>query len=104
MRPEPRSPYAITKLDGEYYLEMFQRSGRLQTASIRFFNVFGPRQDPQGAYAAAVPIFLMKALKNEDITIFGDGQQTRSFCFGFVKITTSNCGVRQHSDLPWLYF
>jgi len=81
MRPEPRSPYAITKLDGEYYLEMFQRSGRLQTASIRFFNVFGPRQDPQGAYAAAVPIFLMKALKNEDITIFGDGGATRDFIY-----------------------
>jgi UDP-glucose 4-epimerase len=81
MRPEPRSPYAITKLDGEYYLEMFQRSGRLQTASIRFFNVFGPRQDPQGAYAAAVPIFLMKALKNEEITIFGDGGATRDFIY-----------------------
>ncbi len=79
MLPEPKSPYAITKLDGEYYLEMFHREGRLQTASLRFFNVFGPRQDPASAYAAAVPIFIRKALAGEDIVIFGDGGQTRDF-------------------------
>lgn len=81
MLPEPKSPYAITKLDGEYYLGMFQREGRLETAAIRFFNVFGPRQDPKGAYAAAVPIFIEKALKNEDITVYGDGGQTRDFIY-----------------------
>jgi UDP-glucose 4-epimerase len=81
MIPEPRSPYAITKLDGEYYLEMFRREGRISTASLRFFNVFGPRQDPNSAYAAAVPIFIRKALANEPITIFGDGLQTRDFIF-----------------------
>ena len=81
MLPEPKSPYAITKLDGEYYLEMFQREGRLETAALRFFNVFGPRQDPAGAYAAAVPIFIEKALRNEDITVFGDGGQTRDFIY-----------------------
>ena len=81
MRPEPKSPYAITKLDGEYYLDMFQREGRLDTTAIRFFNVFGPRQDPKGAYAAAVPIFIEKALANEPLTLFGDGGQTRDFIF-----------------------
>jgi UDP-glucose 4-epimerase len=81
MLPEPKSPYAITKLDGEYYLGMFQREGRLETAAIRFFNVFGPRQDPKGAYAAAVPIFIEKAIKGEDITVFGDGEQTRDFIY-----------------------
>lgn len=81
MLPEPRSPYAITKLDGEYYLDLYQREGRLQTAALRFFNVFGPRQDPKGAYAAAVPIFIEHALRNEDITIFGDGEQTRDFIY-----------------------
>jgi UDP-glucose 4-epimerase len=81
MLPEPKSPYAITKLDGEYYLGMFQREGRLETAAIRFFNVFGPRQDPNGAYAAAVPIFIEKAIKGEDITVFGDGEQTRDFIY-----------------------
>lgn len=81
MLPEPRSPYAITKLDGEYYLDLFQREGRLETTAIRFFNVFGPRQDPKGAYAAAVPIFIEKAIKDETITIFGDGGQTRDFIY-----------------------
>jgi len=81
MLPEPKSPYAITKLDGEYYLNMFQQEGRLETAAVRFFNVFGPRQDPKGAYAAAVPIFIEKAVKNEDITVFGDGNQTRDFIY-----------------------
>lgn len=81
MLPEPKSPYAITKLDGEYYLGMFQNQGSLETAVIRFFNVFGPRQDPKGAYAAAVPIFIEKALRGEDITVFGDGGQTRDFIY-----------------------
>ena len=81
MFPEPKSPYAITKLDGEYYLNMFCSGGRLETAAIRFFNVFGPRQDPKGAYAAAVPIFIEKAIKGEDITVFGDGEQTRDFIY-----------------------
>ena len=53
MLPEPKSPYAITKLDGEYYCNMFTREGKLQTACMRYFNVFGPRQDPRAAYAAA---------------------------------------------------
>ncbi|MDR1818024.1 MAG: NAD-dependent epimerase/dehydratase family protein [Puniceicoccales bacterium] len=79
--PEPRSPYAITKLDGEYYNALFTREGRLETASIRFFNVFGPRQDPKGAYAAAVPIFIKRALRGEMLSIFGDGGQTRDFIF-----------------------
>ncbi len=81
MYPEPKSPYAITKLDGEYYLAMFRSIGKINTASVRFFNVFGPRQDPKGAYAAAVPIFIEKALKNEDITVYGDGEQTRDFIY-----------------------
>jgi UDP-glucose 4-epimerase len=81
MMPEPKSPYAISKLDGEYYLEMFRREGKLETASLRFFNVFGPRQDPGSAYAAAVPIFMRQAFANQDITIFGDGEQTRDFVY-----------------------
>ena len=73
MLPEPKSPYAITKLDGEYYCDMFSREGKLATGVMRYFNVFGPRQDPGSAYAAAVPIFIDKAAKGETITIFGDG-------------------------------
>ncbi len=81
MLPEPKSPYAVTKLDGEFYLDLFNRERGLETAAIRFFNVFGPRQDPKGAYAAAVPIFIEKALKGEDITVHGDGGQTRDFIY-----------------------
>jgi UDP-glucose 4-epimerase len=98
MLPEPKSPYAITKLDGEYYLDMFRREGRLETAALRFFNVFGPRQDPKGAYAAAVPIFIEKAVRGEDITVFGDGAQTRDFIYvkdivGALAFTAETPGV-----------
>lgn len=101
MIPEPKSPYAITKLDGEYYCDMFSRTGRLQTACLRYFNVFGPRQNPKSAYAAAVPIFITKALANEDITIFGDGEQTRDFVF--VKdIAAANAFMAEH-DFSGVY-
>jgi UDP-glucose 4-epimerase len=81
MIPEPKSPYAVTKLSGEYYCGMFAREDRLETACLRYFNVFGPRQDPASQYAAAIPIFVAKALADEPITIFGDGEQTRDFIF-----------------------
>ena len=79
MAPDPRSPYAITKLDGEYYCGLYAREGWLPTACLRFFNVFGPRQDPNSAYAAAIPIFLHRARTGEPVTIYGDGGQTRDF-------------------------
>jgi len=79
MAPEPKSPYAETKLAGEHLLEEFRKKHGLGTTSLRFFNVFGPRQDPRSAYAAAVPIFIAKALRDEPIGIHGDGGQTRDF-------------------------
>lgn len=79
LHPCPKSPYAVTKLDGEYYCGMYSSLGRLETACLRYFNVFGPRQNPKSAYAAAVPIFLSRALSGKDITIYGDGGQTRDF-------------------------
>ncbi len=81
MIPEPKSPYAVTKLDGEYYCGIFTEEGWLNTACMRYFNVFGPRQDPKSQYAAAVPIFIQRAVNNQTITIFGDGQQTRDFIY-----------------------
>jgi len=81
MLAEPKSPYAITKLDGEFYCQMFANEGKLQTACLRYFNVFGPRQDPKSQYAAAVPIFIDRAVKNLPITIYGDGDQTRDFIY-----------------------
>lgn len=81
MLPEPKSPYAVTKLDGEYYLHLYQKEWGIKTVSLRYFNVFGPRQDPQSQYAAAIPIFVHNAVKNRDIIIFGDGLQTRDFIY-----------------------
>ena len=79
MPPEPKSPYAATKLAGEELLKEYHQAHGLGTTSLRFFNVFGPRQDPRSAYAAAVPIFIAKALRDETIGIHGDGGQTRDF-------------------------
>ena len=79
MTPEPKSPYAETKLAGERLLEQYRLDHGLGSTSLRFFNVFGPRQDPRSAYAAAVPIFIAKALCDEPISIHGDGGQTRDF-------------------------
>ena len=81
MCPEPRSPYAVSKLDGEYYCAMFQHENRLRTVSLRYFNVFGPRQHPKSQYAAAVPIFIDRALGNQSIILHGDGEQTRDFIY-----------------------
>ena len=81
MKPEPKSPYGITKLDGEYYMQSYLENFGLQTISLRYFNVFGPRQDPKSQYAAAIPIFVNNALQNKEIIIYGDGEQTRDFIF-----------------------
>lgn len=81
MIPNPISPYAITKLAGEYYINMFAKQHNITGVVCRFFNVFGERQNPKSAYAAAVPIFISKALNNEQITIYGDGEQVRDFIY-----------------------
>lgn len=102
MLPEPKSPYAVTKLDGEYYCKMFSEEGWLSTASLRYFNVFGPRQDPSSQYAAAIPIFIDRALRNETITIFGDGRQTRDFIY--VKdIVAANVHMAQSDSSMGVY-
>ncbi|HQT90690.1 MAG TPA: NAD-dependent epimerase/dehydratase family protein [Candidatus Kryptobacter bacterium] len=77
----PKTPYGITKLDGEYYLQAYRDNFGLGTISLRYFNVFGPRQDPASQYAAAVPIFIKKAVEGDPIIIYGDGEQTRDFIF-----------------------
>lgn len=78
---EPKSPYGVTKLEGEEHLKSFYLLHNLSTVSLRYFNVFGPRQDPNSHYAAAIPIFIYRALKNEPIIIYGDGNQTRDFIY-----------------------
>lgn len=81
MLPRPRSPYAATKLAGEDYCQAFSASFGLETVALRYFNVFGPRQDPTSEYAAVIPKFVLAALRLEPPTIYGDGDQTRDFTF-----------------------
>lgn len=81
MAPCGVSPYAAAKLASEQYALAFARSGLLHAVGLRYFNVYGPRQDPASQYAAAIPRFLHAALAGEPVTIFGDGMQTRDFVF-----------------------
>jgi UDP-glucose 4-epimerase len=81
MAPGPMSPYAVSKLTCEHYLRVFASLYGMETLSLRYFNVFGPGQLPDGPYAAAIPRFVRASLTGTPITIFGDGEQTRDFCF-----------------------
>jgi nucleoside-diphosphate-sugar epimerase len=81
MRPEPKSPYAASKFEAERHCRTFTDQGRLPTVCLRYFNVFGPRQDPRSQYAAVIPSFIDRAMRNEPITVYGDGEQTRDFVY-----------------------
>lgn len=81
MLPRPLSPYAAAKYAGEQYCRAFHASFGLPTVALRYFNVFGPRQDPTSQYAAVIPKFIVTAQHGEAPTIFGDGEQTRDFTF-----------------------
>jgi len=81
MQPQPLSPYAAAKLAGEYYAKVFYEVFGLETISLRYFNVFGPHQDPTSQYAAAIPAFVTAILKDERPTVFGDGLQSRDFTY-----------------------
>ena len=81
MLPAPLSPYAVSKLVGEHYCSVYSKVYGLPTISIRYFNVFGPRQDPASQYAAVIPIFISHLLAGKSPTIFGDGEQSRDFTY-----------------------
>jgi nucleoside-diphosphate-sugar epimerase len=81
MLPAPLSPYAAAKLACEYYMQAFYHSYGLETVALRYFNIFGPRQDPKSQYAAVIPNFVTAALNGRPATIYGDGQTSRDFCF-----------------------
>ena len=81
MSPAPISPYGVAKLAGEYYAAAFCHSYQLETVSLRYFNVFGPRQDPTSTYAAVIPKFITAMLRGERPTIYGDGTQSRDFTY-----------------------
>lgn len=79
--PQPRSPYAVTKLAGEHYCRVFAELYGMETASFRYFNVFGPRQRPDSAYAAVIPLFIEALRAGEQPTVHGDGGQSRAFTY-----------------------
>ena len=81
MTPAPISPYGVAKLTGEYYASAFTHSYGLETVSLRYFNVFGARQDPTSTYAAVIPTFITAMLRGQRPTIFGDGTQSRDFTY-----------------------
>jgi nucleoside-diphosphate-sugar epimerase len=81
MTPNPKSPYAAQKLMGEYYLRIFYEIYGLETVALRYFNVFGPRQDPKSTYAAVIPRFITTVLRGIPPTVYGDGLQTRDFTY-----------------------
>ena len=81
MPPDPISPYAVQKLAGEHYLRSFSRVYGLETVSLRYFNVFGPRQDPSSQYSGVLAKFIANMLTGKQCTIFGDGEQSRDFTY-----------------------
>ena len=81
MNPHPKSPYAVSKLAAEYYCNVFYEVYELKTISLRYFNVYGPRQDPFSEYSAVIPRFIMRVLRGQPPIIYGDGTQTRDFVF-----------------------
>lgn len=79
--PKPLNPYAVTKLASEYYCRIFSEVYGLNTASLRYFNIYGPGQSPESDYAAVIPQFIHRALNGRELVIHGDGEQTRDFVF-----------------------
>jgi len=94
MIPSPLSPYAVSKLSGEYYCLVFCRIYGLETVILRYFNVFGPRQNPVSQYAAVIPKFIKAMLSGESPSIYGDGEQSRDFTFvkNVVEASILACG------------
>ena len=81
MTPEPKSPYAVSKLAGEHYARVFEELYGLETVALRYFNVFGPKQDPSSEYSGVISRFISLLLKGEQPVIYGDGEQTRDFVY-----------------------
>ena len=81
MNPRPKSPYALQKLAGEYYCNIFTECFGLQTVALRYFNVFGPRQDPSSPYSGVLSLFIRSILERRSPTIYGNGEQSRDFTY-----------------------
>jgi len=97
MLPDPLSPYAVAKLVGEYYCQVFTRVYGLETVSLRYFNVFGPRQDPGSQYSGVVSRFISTLLSGEQPLIFGDGEQSRDFTY-IDNVVAANLSAASAND------
>jgi nucleoside-diphosphate-sugar epimerase len=97
MNPEPLSPYAAAKLMGEYYCRVFSHVYGLETLSLRYFNVFGPRQDPSSAYSGVISRFIDAVMKKETPVIYGDGEQSRDFTY-IANVVNANLQAAQTSS------
>jgi UDP-glucose 4-epimerase len=95
MPPRPRSPYAVAKLAQEHYARVFSLCYGLDAVTLRYFNVFGPRQNPDGAYAAAIPRFITAIARGERPVIYGDGEQTRDFTY-IDNVVDANLAAARH--------
>ena len=96
---KPLSPYAVTKYVNELYADVFGKTYGLQSIGLRYFNVFGPRQDPNGAYAAVIPKWIASMIKGEPVYINGDGETSRDFCF-IANVVQANLLAATVSELP----
>jgi nucleoside-diphosphate-sugar epimerase len=101
MIPSPKSPYALQKLTGEFYCRLFYELYGVETVSLRYFNVFGPRQDPASTYAAVIPKFITALLNGKKPVVFGDGKQTRDFTYidNVVQANKINVACRRRYSL-----
>jgi len=99
MAPAPLSPYAVSKLTCEHLMRVFAALYGIETVSLRYFNVFGPRQDPNSQYAAVIPNFIKAALGGVRPSVFGDGEQTRDFCFIENTVSANLLGASTRNKL-----
>jgi UDP-glucose 4-epimerase len=102
MKPNPLSPYAVNKLAAEYYCQVFTSVYGLKTVSLRYFNVFGPRQDPSSAYAAVIPKFISLMYQSKSPVIYGDGEQSRDFTF-IDNVVQANVKAAEHTSVTGVF-
>jgi len=100
MKPNPLSPYAVSKLTGEHYLRVFNRLYGIETIALRYFNVFGPKQDPNSQYSAVIPKFIKAIYENRQPIIYGDGTQSRDFTFVKNVVEANLAAIKTNCNTP----
>lgn len=100
MKPNPLSPYAVSKLTGEHYLRVFNKLYGIETIALRYFNVFGPKQDPSSQYSAVIPKFIKAINENVRPVIYGDGTQSRDFTFVKNVVEANLLAINQKCNTP----